>query len=239
MDGTLVEWKDPTRGFEEVAFAQFAAVHRTLVALGKRPPDVQAFSSSLYTMAGEGWRKAMRDRRSYTVHHLLEQRLPEMGVECSRAETSECMAAFEALPIPIGATNGAKSTLAALRSAGLRLGLISNSWSTPSCRDQELRRAELLRFLDVRVYSSEMEVMKPHPAIFGRALASLGVDAREAVMVGDNLEMDVGGAQSVGMRGIWVDNRGGGLPDSAEVQPDGIIQRLPDLFNLLELWMRS
>ena len=35
MDGTLMEWKDRTQGFEQVALAQFASVHQTLVALGK------------------------------------------------------------------------------------------------------------------------------------------------------------------------------------------------------------
>jgi putative hydrolase of the HAD superfamily len=239
MDGTLMEWKDRTQGFEQVALAQFASVHRTLVALGKRPPDVQVLSSTLYAMAGTGWREAMQEHRSYTIHHLLEQGLPEMGVECSRSEIVECVAAFESLPIPIGATEGARSTLTALRAMGLKLGLISNSWSTPGCRDRELDEAGLLELLEVRVYSSQMDVMKPHPAIFGRALASLGVAAHEAAMVGDNLEMDVGGAQGIGMRGVWLDNGGRGLPEDAKVQPDAVIQRLADIFGPLELWTGS
>jgi FMN phosphatase YigB (HAD superfamily) len=51
--------------------------------------------------------------------------------------------------------------------------------------------------------------------------------------------LDVGGAQGVGMRGVWVDNHGQGLPGDAEVQPDAIIHRLKDIVGPLEQWIGS
>jgi putative hydrolase of the HAD superfamily len=84
-----------------------------------------------------------------------------------------------------------------------------------------------------------MEVMKPHPAIFEHALAGLGVSASQSVMVGDNLEMDIGGAQDVGMRGVWFDNRGRGLPEGATVQPYSSIQHLSELLVVLDRWKES
>ena len=84
-----------------------------------------------------------------------------------------------------------------------------------------------------------MEVMKPHPAIFQRSLVELGVAASQAVMVGDMLEMDIGGAQSVGMPAVWLDARGQGLPENASIRPEACIRRLGELVEVLERWMES
>lgn len=51
---------------------------------------------------------------------------------------------------------------------------------------------------------SALLVGKPSPAFFNKALGSMKIDASEAVMVGDDINSDVGGAQSAGMRGVLV-----------------------------------
>ncbi len=45
---------------------------------------------------------------------------------------------------------------------------------------------------------------KPHPRPFHTALALLGVDAADAVMIGDRPDKDIVGAARVGVRGIRV-----------------------------------
>ena len=45
---------------------------------------------------------------------------------------------------------------------------------------------------------------KPSPDFFQAALASLGCTAAQAVMVGDDVEADVGGAQAMGLKGLLV-----------------------------------
>lgn len=47
-------------------------------------------------------------------------------------------------------------------------------------------------------------VGKPSPFFFERALKDLGLPAEQVVMVGDDIEADVGGAQNVGMKGVLV-----------------------------------
>ncbi len=239
MDGTLLEWKDPTVSFQEVARMEFGLVHQLLLERGYSPPDVETFSSAVYTRAVTDWREAMRTCESYTVYDLFAAALPEMDLIVSAEELDACIAAFESFPNPTGAKEDAVATLTALQDSGLKLGLISNSWSTPENRDEELRRAGLLDLLEVRVYSSAMNVMKPHPNIFRRVLAELGVTADQAVMVGDMLEMDIGGAQAVGIRTVWLDNRGEGLPGNVTVQPDATIRQLGELVEVLDLWRGS
>ena len=75
----------------------------------------------------------------------------------------------------------------------------------------------------------EYGIGKPDERVFRHALDQLGIDPSEAWMVGDRLEHDIGGAQSVGIYAIWVDWRGEGLPKSSDVQPDRIIRTLSEL----------
>jgi HAD superfamily hydrolase (TIGR01458 family) len=74
-------------------------------------------------------------------------------------------------------------------------------------------------------------VGKPSPAYFAAALEALGATAEEAVMVGDDVETDIGGAKAIGMRGILV--RTGKFDEAtlaaADPQPDAVIDSIADL----------
>jgi FMN hydrolase / 5-amino-6-(5-phospho-D-ribitylamino)uracil phosphatase len=89
--------------------------------------------------------------------------------------------------------------LEALRGRGLKLALVSNTASPQWLLQPILERQGLVDRLDAIVLSSEVGKRKPHPAIFERALQELGVDAGEALFVGDRLEADILGASRVGM----------------------------------------
>ena len=106
----------------------------------------------------------------------------------------------------------ALEALAAMRRHGVRIGLISNGQ-----RDLEEFAAHHGLDVDVACGSLAHGRIKPHPSIFEAALDTLGVEAREAVMVGDSYRDDIAGARAFGMRGILVD-RDGLHPD----EPDRI-----------------
>jgi ribonucleotide monophosphatase NagD (HAD superfamily) len=78
----------------------------------------------------------------------------------------------------------------------------------------------------------EAEVVgKPTAAYFEAALAELGVPPAEAVMVGDDVESDVGGAKAVGMRGVLVRTgkfRKDAL-EGADPKPDAVLDSIADL----------
>ena len=78
-------------------------------------------------------------------------------------------------------------------------------------------------------------VGKPAPEFFAAALDSLGVAPGEAAVVGDDLESDVAGAQSAGMRGVLV--RTGKFRAEevgrASIRPDAVLASLADLSTLL------
>ena len=69
---------------------------------------------------------------------------------------------------------------------------------------------------------------KPEPFLFEEALHELGVEARHAVMVGDNLRTDIAGGQKVGMATVWV-NRWGVIAGDPDVTADLEVKTLDEL----------
>jgi len=45
---------------------------------------------------------------------------------------------------------------------------------------------------------------KPEPLFFKTALESIGLPAEEVVMIGDDINSDIGGAQAAGIHGVLV-----------------------------------
>jgi HAD superfamily hydrolase (TIGR01549 family) len=96
-------------------------------------------------------------------------------------------------------------TLAALRRAGVRTGVVSNS---DGRAEALLRQFGLAEHLEVIVDSHVEGIEKPHPEIFRRALARLGVPAAGTLYVGDIWSIDVAGSQAAGLRPILLDATG-------------------------------
>jgi HAD superfamily hydrolase (TIGR01549 family) len=105
-----------------------------------------------------------------------------------------------------------------LRRSNLRIGLVSNG-----IRDLKEFVVHHRLDVDAAVGSRAHGRVKPHPTIFQAALELLGVDARDAAMVGDSLEEDVEGARALGMRAILIDRD--------ERHPE-VEERLTDLYGL-------
>ena len=76
---------------------------------------------------------------------------------------------------------------------------------------------------------------KPDRAFFDMALASIGLAAGEVVMVGDDIEADIGGAQSAGLRAVQVETGKYSARDRdhPSITPDARIATIADLPDLL------
>jgi len=93
-------------------------------------------------------------------------------------------------------------TLTDLKSRKLILGLISNVDSdiTPL-----LNKLGVKPLLQVVVTSQDAGANKPQPEIFRKALRQAGMQASEAIYVGDQYQVDVVGAGKAGMKGVLLD----------------------------------
>jgi putative hydrolase of the HAD superfamily len=123
----------------------------------------------------------------------------------------------------------AHDTLDALRRAGVKLALVTNGHG--ETQRAKIERFELShRFEHIQI-EGEFGRGKPEPEVYHHVLARLGCAAHETWMVGDNIEWEVATPQRLGLRGIWYDPEGDGLPAWNSVQPDRIIARLADLLS--------
>ena len=107
----------------------------------------------------------------------------------------------------------AKAALAGLHALGLTLGVISNMGLE---LDGLLERLGIGAYLAVRSTTGSAGVSKPHPRIFRFALAQAGVQAAEAVHIGDSIPADVEGARGAGITPVFVQRTPGTPP------PDGV-----------------
>jgi len=82
-----------------------------------------------------------------------------------------------------------------LRAAGLKVGLLSNSWA------HTYPRARIDALLDPVVISGEVGLRKPHPAIYKLALDRLGLPADRVLFI-DDAEPNVLGARAVGLHAL-------------------------------------
>ena len=81
---------------------------------------------------------------------------------------------------------------------GHRLALVSDIWSKKRLYVEELERVGVMDVFDVTIFSSDGSDIKPSRNLFDRAIHLLQVDRAEAVMIGDSLRRDVGGASAAG-----------------------------------------
>ncbi len=138
------------------------------------------------------------------IEHFLEELHlePRSFDESVLAELEHAYAnaALEVLPAVV---EGAPQILAELKSRGLGVGLISNTGRTPGYVLRPILEAlGLASSIDVMVFSNEHGQCKPRPSIFEELRRGLGVAYDELVFVGDNLYVDVHGAQRCGMRAV-------------------------------------
>jgi putative hydrolase of the HAD superfamily len=113
---------------------------------------------------------------------------------------------------------------------GVSIGVVSD-WG--SNLRGILAELGLDRWLDFVLPSGAVGVAKPDPAFFRLALETAGVEAADALMVGDSYRADVRGAWSAGMDAVWLDRREGvsitptGEPVPADAQRIEGLDELP------------
>ncbi|MBL8658670.1 MAG: phosphoglycolate phosphatase [Rhodospirillales bacterium] len=204
LDGTLIDSAPDLR----------TALNRLLAAEGRRPLAL----AEVVAMIGDG------------AARLVERAFAATG-EPAGATVSELTRRFLALYEPHAAdetrpVEGVPEALAALRTAGLRLGICTNK---PERATWTVLRALGLadHFTAVVGGDSVPGARKPDPAMVFAVLERLGANPSEAVMVGDSGN-DVAAARAAGLPVIV---RAGGYTaiPAAALGADRVIDDVADL----------
>ena len=192
---------------------------------------------------------APRVAQQFTIETLRQARLellarrPEFQLDLGALRRAGLIAAFEQAGEDAGKVELAMTEFFAARNAvipyddvlpGLlrlrgrvRIGSVTNG-------NADLQTIGLARHFDASVAAPGFGVAKPDPRIFLEACRLLGVAPQEAVYVGDDLLLDVQGAQRAGLRAVWM-NRVGKINDVPDqVQPDVEVSSLDGLLDWLK-----
>lgn len=107
-------------------------------------------------------------------------------------------------------------------------------WLTPE--GLSLDAGAFVAALEYATGREALVVGKPSPDFFGAVLDTAAVQPSQALMVGDDVESDVGGAQRAGLRGVLV--RTGKFREdrlcASGIVPDAIVDSIADVPGLLD-----
>ncbi len=158
---------------------------------------------------------------------LVALTLSNLGLDAGQTANDIAEAYAEIKEASLEAFPGAIGTLTHIRETGKGMALITNGLS----RSQRIKidRFGLKPLFDCIIIQEEFGVGKPDPRVFQHALAQLEAQPSEAVMIGDNLNADIAGAQSLGIRTVWVDWEGKGLPEGCPTTPDSTVRSIAEL----------
>lgn len=164
----------------------------------------------------------------------VSQTLIKLGYNCD-SESSIARGAADAYSEEfsryIYLDEDAIQVLQSLRSNGYKTGVISN-FAIPECVHRLTTVYGLRELLDIVVVSAEVNKRKPSPYIFEYALNLLGVNASEAIFIGDTPDIDIRGAKNVGMKTVLIERKSTSLKE--EDKPDFTIKRLNELLKILK-----
>jgi putative hydrolase of the HAD superfamily len=227
----LFDWGGTLTSFHNVDLIDAWRVAAEVLA----PDRADEVAQALLAAESEVWQRTETSMRSGRIDEVLAAASRAVGLPVDDAVHQLATSAyFDHWTPTTGARADAQPTLTALKERGLVTGLLSNTHWPRDQHEQWLRRDGLIDLLDVRVYTSDLEHVKPHPEAFGALLAQLDVDPSTAVFVGDRLWDDIEGARRLGMRTIWVRNA---VVPSYDVEPDAAVDALGDVVDVVDGWL--
>jgi HAD superfamily hydrolase (TIGR01549 family) len=209
-------------------------------------PVIRAAETILYTWLQQ---HAPRVAERFTIDSLRQARLellarePQYGIDLSALRHAGLIAAFEqagedvarvdeAMVVFVAARNAVTlyddvaPGLARLRQRAL-LGSVTNGVA-------DLVTIGLADQFQASVAARDFGAAKPDPGIFLAGCAALGVLPADTLYVGDDLLLDVQGAQQAGLRAAWM-NRSGKINELAgQVRPDVEVNSIDALLDWLD-----
>jgi HAD superfamily hydrolase (TIGR01549 family) len=132
---------------------------------------------------------------------------------------------------------GAGELMRELKQRGYPLALVADGPADTFTNN--LHPHSLYDLFDVYAISEHVGVDKPHPDIFHHALKQLNIeppDYSKVLMIGNNLERDIKGANQLGLISVWLDwsPRRSKIPADASEVPQFTIKLPLDLLPIID-----
>ncbi|MGB3762571.1 MAG: HAD family hydrolase [Ornithinimicrobium sp.] len=206
------------------------------------PAAATALAQALTEVDAELWAWGRTEHRSARLGDVLAGSAQRLQIPVEQVATAPGHTAYESEWEPHTFTDPDVAPLWTwLRSQGIAVGVLSNTiWSRDYHRGV-FARDGVLHLIDADVYTSEIEVVKPHADAFRLAAEAVEVDPSECVYVGDRLYEDVWGPQQVGMRAIHIPHST--IPEEqvvpVDVTPDATAHALAEVAGIVAGWQSA
>lgn len=181
----------------------------TLVNVGTVPDHVGGTTADVLGVDAGAWNRACfsddhdvcRPTSHVDVIRKLAHRL-DPGIPLARIEeaTRQRQARFD-YALTTQVSPHVIDTLRGLREQGYKVALISNA---STAEVQAWPDSPLRALFDVSVFSCDVGMKKPDPAIYYYTAEQLGVEAQQCVFVGDGGSDEHHGAHASGMTPVWL-----------------------------------
>jgi len=230
LDGTLVSEGQSRRDFLNeltLAHAELFSPLTPLEAADRLEAQFEDFWAD--GARHKHWRKQPRlEARKYIAEQAFARLRADGAARADAAAAHAFAERFHTIrEAQVNTVEGAHDVLGELRRRGVRLALVTNGPSESQRRT--IARFDLAGYFDHIQIEGEHGFGKPEDQAYVHALRQLGAAPHETWMVGDNLEWEVAAPQRHGMRGLWCDYLGIGLPAGSDVKPDRILRQLPEV----------
>ncbi len=220
------------------SYEQFRANMDTLLRESARRRGIRAPLGELRRAYGQAMAGAMREytARPFYFHQELFadaqlRFLASLGASPDPGDEDVAGASRNALGrLGVRPREGAKRTLGELRRRGLHLAVVSNIDDHQF--DPLWEQVGLGGLFDAVTTSEQARSCKPDPGIFRVALAKASdIPPDQVVFVGDSVDHDVAGANTLGMTSVLIGPRVAGVPQSH--RPTHVISELPELLEIV------
>lgn len=187
-----------------------------------------------FNVAGESVVMSIRQANNYHTEHNIRAILFDLGDTLMWEVTEEKDATDVTLRADL--LPGAADLIRRLREDGFYIGLVADS--RPKSPINVLEQHELLHLFDTASISEIVGVSKPDRRMFLTALTALDVDPADyarVVMVGNNLERDIVGANALGLMTILIhpNDRRTATPSGPDDTPDHTVETIAKLSDLI------
>ena len=200
--------------------------------------DKETFGQSFLAIRNKNFQRAEVELREYTAEESLSQMLEKIGIKNVSATILE--RAVDAFFAPeenlYPVFPEVPEVLTELKKRGYKLAIVSNATSGRLIRKAAAGR-DLTQYFETIIVSADIGYRKPHPKIYQLVLEQLNAKPEETVMVGDLLEIDIAGAQQLGIKTILTkfitkpENFNGNY---REIIPDAVVMRFRDILTHIE-----
>ncbi|MDD2960913.1 MAG: YjjG family noncanonical pyrimidine nucleotidase [Muribaculaceae bacterium] len=168
--------------------------------------------------------------KDYLVNERFRYALAENGYNEENLQSLACDMNIEYLDYLSKLPNivpGAKELLQYL-SNKYSVGVLSNGFK--GIQAQKLKSGKLDKYIDLVVLSDEVGITKPLKGIFDYAIKARNANPKQTIMIGDNYDADICGANNAGWKTIFFNRKKLELDENIA---DATVDRLEDIMSII------